>query len=206
MTIYFHSNAKPPFNKLSNFHDLTPYFIVINSKSFNTTEAAFQSFHKIHPSHHIHFQVGGKFASWNGMNTFFQLNDATKKITYWSYKNNLGIVAKLASNPKYRSKTHLHFINSNDKYHNIFQGYINDWAILLLHKFNLPKFKFLLLQTENCLLVEYDRIGNPQSFWGGKIINNTLIGQNAMGQMLMFTRDIILLKSKVLQQLKLLFN
>ena len=202
MVIYFNSSAKAPYYKLSNFHSLGNNFIVIDGECYNTTEAAFQAFHKIANSDRKHFQIAGKFGSWDGMNAFFDKEIASKKIAYWSKKDNLGIVAKMASNPKYKSKTNLTFKNTCDKYDDILDGYTKDWAILLIHKFSLPGFRELLLETKDEMLVEFDRMGNPNCFWGGKIIEGRLVGSNAMGKMLMMVRESLNLKKQILEVVK----
>ena len=77
-----------------------------------------------------------------------------------------------------------------------------DWAILLLHKFSLPGFRELLLETKDEMLVEFDRMGNPNCFWGGKIIEGRLVGSNAMGKMLMMVRESLNLKKQILEVVK----
>lgn len=79
MAMHFHQNAKEPNNKFSNFHNLENNYIIIDGNAYNTTESAFQSNHKIHVSDRKHFEVGGKFDSWYGMNILFKEEDVEKK-------------------------------------------------------------------------------------------------------------------------------
>ena len=83
-------------------------------------------------------------------------------------KDNIGIIAKMATNPKIGKKLGLirdnNFISSDEL-----------WINILTSKFNISTFKNILLQTENNYLLEFDRNAvrtNP--IWSGIIKNNKL--------------------------------
>ena len=66
------------------------------------------------------------------------------------------------------------------------------WIKLLEKKFSLEYFNKLLKSTNDLYILHFDRVGNfnkKESFWGGVINNNILLGNNEMGKYLMEIRN-----------------
>ena len=94
-------------------------------------------------------------------------------------KENIGIIAKMATNIKVGKKLGLirkeNFVSTDDL-----------WIKLLTKKYKISEFRDILLSTENKYLLEFDRgakRNNP--IWSGIIENNVLYGNNLMGKYLM---------------------
>lgn len=162
-------------------------------------EHAFQSY-KFVESQHNRFEVGGDLSDFEALRKFAHVFYTKKvasdqkavemKIAYWSNKNLIGIVAKMASKPKHALKLGLTFTEDN------FNG-VEVMRSIIPHKFEQnPKLKKILLSTNEHELVEFSRTvkykhekGQQEEFWCGIYVNGTLYGHNKMGQLLMEVRD-----------------
>ena len=166
--ISFYSNAKAPYNKLSNFAIINDT-ISIKKNIFISTEHAYQSrkFKDISL-----FTVDGKLT--------FENVGASEE--YWMKKGNVGFIAKMATNDKNVKKFGLNKIsgfNSNWKM----------WKKILKKKFEIDEFKNILLSTGDKYLLEFSRDAkNKGNYWGGIIENGILYGKNTMGKYLMKIR------------------
>ena len=184
------SNAKQPFCALSNFaflEDGIEYENII----YPSTEHAFQA-QKYIPKDRVRFSINGDLGNWDGLALLVKANEVEKKKNYWQKKNNIGIIAKMATNMNTGIKLGLRIIDD-------FQSRDELWINILTKKFSIPYFKDLLKKTENIYILEYDRGANMRqicTFWGGIIVNNNLHGYNLMGKYLMRVRDSIFKNEK----------
>lgn len=181
--IYFGSGMKEPYNMLSNFH----YCIVEgpDGRTYPSIEHAYQSNYILEKDM---FASGGILSEYStGFPLVFE-EKVDKKLQYWSRKNNIGILAKMAvSNKKIMSKLKLNRVST-------FESSWEIWRELLLSKFRQPKFKEILLSTGDAHLIEFNRgamreeMNGKSPKWTGMIKDGRLYGQNLMGQYLMRIR------------------
>ena len=183
LVIPFWANGKPPFNNLSNF-TLIPDGIDYDGIIYPSVEHAFQAQKYIQSQRH-RFSITGDLGIWDGLRLVYKPAEYEKKYKYWAKKNNIGIIAKMATNEEKGKKLGLirdeHF-NSTDEL----------WMKLLEKKYSIKYFGDLLKSTDDIYLLEYDRrwyTDAVSSFWGGLIRNNTLYGNNQMGKYLMEIRN-----------------
>jgi predicted NAD-dependent protein-ADP-ribosyltransferase YbiA (DUF1768 family) len=104
-TINFWANSKAPFHYLSNFA-LIPGGINYEGHLYPSSEHAFQSQKYIDTQRH-RFSINGDLSTWDGLQLVYKLEEYDKKYKYWSKKNNIGIVAKMATNKKIGQKLEL---------------------------------------------------------------------------------------------------
>lgn len=181
----FYSCGIKPFNKLSNFA-LIKDGIEFDGLIFYSTEHAFQA-QKYIQEQRIRFSIEGDLGNTD---SGFQLvfgDKWEKKKQFWMKKDNIGIIAKMATNIKIGTKLGLirdeHFSSTHEL-----------WIELLTIKFNIVEFKTILKNTENNYLLEFDRgskrmyLKNNISIWSGLIEDNILYGNNLMGKYLMIVR------------------
>ena len=182
--VSFYACGKSPINNLSNF-SFIKQGIIYDGITYYSTEHAFQAQKYIKEQRH-RFSIDGDLGNIEtGFLLVFGNDKCEKKKQFWMKKDNIGIIAKMATNPKIGKK--LGLIRDNN-----FVSSDEFWINILTSKFNIPTFKNILLQTENNYLLEFDRNAertNP--LWSGIIKNNKLYGNNLMGQYLMFVRTII---------------
>ena len=111
--IYFWSNAtkekekskKKSYYFLSNLNhikDTIEYDDII----YNSVEHAYQA-QKFIKSQRERFSINGDLGGWDGFKFFVKEEEIIKKINFWIKKDNIGIIAKMASNEKYDKKTKL---------------------------------------------------------------------------------------------------
>lgn len=222
-TIYFGSNAKPPYFRLSNFfkadicfcdsladhHALGffktayPVFMKVLKKHrylvFPSVEHAYQSLWAKTEKALLCFTKGGTLGrlTIDAMKIFFPKN-AEKKLTYWSKKRMVGILAQMASREKHKRK-----LGWTDDMYDYTHGHAGPNAIsdetrrktfifLLLLKFRThAALRKTLLSTQDRPLVErvisakrkYEETGR-QEIWGGMWDKdtNTFYGLNLMGK------------------------
>ena len=183
--IKFYSCGIKPFYKLSNFA-LIKDGIEFDGLIFYSTEHAFQA-QKYIREQRIRFSVEGDLGN---IDSGFKLvfgDEWEKKKKFWMKKDNIGIIAKIATNIKIGKKLGLirdiNFSSTNEL-----------WIEILTLKFNIIEFKNILKNTENKYLLEFDRgakrmyLKNNISIWSGLIENDILYGNNLMGKYLMIIR------------------
>lgn len=172
----FYSNAKKPYNKLSNF-----YYIKegINYKGliFPSIEHAYQSTRLINNDDKIDFTIKGKYGNIDGFKILFNKDEYINKQIYWMKKNNIGILAKMAIKQYDKSK-----LNNNNMSK-------DEWVKILMLKFKIPEFKDLLLSTNDKILYEFSR--HPDFYTAYLNDKNELIGNNFMGECLMEVRNLL---------------
>jgi predicted NAD-dependent protein-ADP-ribosyltransferase YbiA (DUF1768 family) len=187
--INFYSCGKAPYYKLSNFA-LISDGIIFDGLTFHSTEHAFQA-QKYIKEQRPRFSVNGDLGNINNVNNCFELifeNNWEKKKKYWMKKNNIGIIAKMATNIKIGKRLGLirdiHFMST----HNL-------WMELLALKFNIDEFKIILQSIKNKYLLEFDRgakrlcLKNIIPIWGALVDNGTMYGNNLMGKYLMLLKE-----------------
>lgn len=183
LIINFHSNAKPPFNHLSNLNEINDG-IEYDNIIYPSVEQAYQA-QKFIKKQRNRFSIEGDLGTWNGLKLFYKPDKYEKKYQYWAKKSNIGIIAKLASNPKSHKKLGL---NLDDN----FRCTPTLWLELLKKKYSIKFYNKLLKSTQDIYLLELDIHANNNNnyncLWGGLIKNNTLIGDNIMGKYLMEIR------------------
>ncbi len=182
--IPFYACGKEPYNKLSNFAFIEEG-IVYDGLTYCSTEHAFQA-QKYVEEQRVRFSIHGDLGNKNDIDKMFQLvfsDNWEKKKKYWMKKNNIGIVAKMATNAKIGKKLDLkrddNFVSTDDL-----------WITLLSYKFSIPIFRNILLSTNDVYLLEFDR-GAKKNMpkWSGIIQDGILYGENLMGKYMMRTRE-----------------
>lgn len=184
--VKFYSCGLKPFHKLSNFALISDN-IVFDGLTYCSTEHAFQA-QKYIREQRIRFSVDGDIGNMDsGFRLVFGIVWEKKK-AFWMKKNNIGIIAKMATNITISKRIGLirdvNYVSSDAL-----------WIELLTQKFNIIEFKNILQNTKNTYLLEFDRgakRSNP--IWSGIIEDNMLYGHNLMGKYLMIIRDKIVYK------------
>jgi hypothetical protein len=214
--IYFNSNALPPYHMLSNFAqldgglvlrptDLVPALLVLcpnlaewlppMGAVFSSSEALWQALGALDKLTFLDFTVFGRFGTLepNAFRFFYaDVDQAIRKCAYWSKKRNVGILAKLASNPRYwvrlRLQGHMR-AGPAPGYTRAVEA--EAWHCILALKFRQnPDVRLVLESTRGSVLVEHDRgAGQRAVHWGGLVVGGALVGDNAMGAYLTFVRD-----------------
>lgn len=187
----FWSNAGQKLNlyKLSNFQYIEGGIQPFDDKLvFISTEHAFQS-RKYVEKDRIRFSVNGDLGTIEGFKLVCREKEYEKKRDYWMKKENIGVVAKMATNEKLGKKLGLErnseFVSTDEL-----------WIQILMCKYRKEEFKQLLKNTKDIYLLEFDRgayhrFGVSPVIWGGNIIDNKLWGKNQMGKYLMHVRDLM---------------
>ena len=176
--LYFSSNAKYPYFKLSNFNECK-----ING-NVNRIEYIFPSSEHYYMAHFFEnpeiLSINGKYGNIDALKYFYKTQEiADKKIKYWGKKNNIGIVAKMLKNNP--GNLTLKNIDSKEKI----------WNKVLLNKYmDNKEHRNILLSTRGNVLVEFSRNAKEDSFYHGKIVDDKIIGNNYMGKKMMEMRDI----------------
>lgn len=197
--ISFFSNAKDPYYKLSNFNHIKDGILypppnkdirdnprqlksfIDNQEGliYPSVEHAYQA-QKYIERDRIRFSINGDLGNWDG---FKLIHD--KDVNYWKKKDNIGIIAKMATNPKNTKKLGL-------KINKKFKCTIDLWLDILILKFQKEYYKNILLATNNLYLLEFDRRARLRgSEWGGIIEDRVLYGDNKMGIYIMIIRYLL---------------
>jgi len=187
----FFSNAKDPFNGLSNFHACE---FTLGGITYPSSEHAFQA-QLVPPNYRHIFSVTGPLATLDsGFRTLMpraKEADIEKKVLFWGRKKNVGIVAKMASRRDYLllnyglRKADVGF----DECRIIFK------SVLVAKHDSSAEFRELLEGTGDKYLFEFDRAAERMSLkgsplrWAAMIKDNRVIGHNQMGSLLMWLRD-----------------
>lgn len=184
----FWSNAKKEtkFYKFSNFQHIKDGIQPFDDKLiFASIEHAFQS-RKYVEKDRSRFSIDGDLGNIDGFSLVFKEKEYEKKRDYWMKKDNIGVIAKMATNEKLGKKLGLtrnpDFVSTDEL-----------WMQILLTKYKKEEFKQLLKNTGDIYLLEFDRMAYHRfdvspAFWGGNIIDNKLWGKNQMGKYLMEIR------------------
>lgn len=191
---YFGSGAG--VRELSNFHACRVTCQVTDGQTytFQSVEHAYVAHMCKDPSR---LAEGGDLARFEtGMKIVYpKLSsvDIDKKISYWKKYNMIGIIAKMYGK----------MINKKEKPTDAtgWETFRLLWVKILTAKYTQNKeHQALLLSTGNMHLVEFDRTASAHTTWAGKIIGGIdrghgvreggeLVGQNYMGDMMMYIRD-----------------
>jgi predicted NAD-dependent protein-ADP-ribosyltransferase YbiA (DUF1768 family) len=179
--IMFNSQSKYPYYLLSNFAHIKDG-IMFNNIIYPSTEHAFQS-QKYVDSDKIRFSINGDLGSIDeGFDLVFQ-KDSDKKKKYWMKKDNIGIIAKMATNKSIGIRLGL-------KRDPVFESTDELWIDILNEKYKIDEFKNILMNTNNKYLLEFDRGAKKNNpVWSGIIENGVLYGNNKMGKYLMMIRE-----------------
>jgi predicted NAD-dependent protein-ADP-ribosyltransferase YbiA (DUF1768 family) len=179
--VYFFAGGKANVHPLSNFYETEVHF---NGHMFPSSEHAFQSCKYLGES-------AARFRSQGGL-TFadvFSAATVDKKQEFWMKKRNVGIVAKMATDPAVGKRLGLmrnvEFVSSWEL-----------WEAILLSKFrDNEALRDLLLATGDAYLVEFSRgaerktrAGRPP-VWAGMVKDGVQYGENRMGVYLMRIRE-----------------
>jgi hypothetical protein len=185
--VNFYACGSKPYNKLSNFAFIAEG-IVYDGLRYCSTEHAFQS-QKYIKEQRYRFSIDGDLGNVDGFQLVFG-DDWEKKRTYWMKKENIGIIAKMATNIKIGKK--LGLIRDED-----FVSTDHLWFELLTLKFAIREFNVILKGTLDKYLLEFDRGAKrceqygKQSLWAGIIEENKLYGNNLMGNYIMWVRGLL---------------
>jgi len=184
--INFYSNGLKPYHKLSNLAWIKDG-IEFDGLTYCSTEHAFQAQKYIKEQRH-RFSIEGDLGNLDsGFKLVFGEN-YEKKREYWMKKDNIGIIAKMATNIKIGKKLGLIRDEKFSSTHEL-------WVQLLSLKFNILEFKNILQTTQNKYLLEFDRgakrmhLKNSIPKWSGLIDDGVLYGNNMMGKYIMKVRD-----------------
>ena len=206
--IKFYAGGSLPYHNLSNFAQINGGFVV-DGLVFPSSEHAFQSFKYI-PEDRKRFTINGDLGNIEAFSLFFHKEIVEKKKNYWMAKNNIGILAKMATSKENTYKLGLHKDSS-------FKSTDELWFKILKKKFEpnvfpiplkddskgkkkekLLSFKDILCSTKGSYLLEFSRsarrltLDGKPPYWNGLIDEDgKLYGINKMGYYLMQIRDMI---------------
>lgn len=199
--LYFYSGSEKPWCQLSNFSKCEivleiespefPIFDQLNPNlkkwlpaKFNSAEHLWKSLQSKDEATFRQFQMDGLFGNLTqqSMEIIYGAN-GKQKYHYWSLNDNVGIVAKLISNPTRYKKLGLNLEIHLERLSPEVERQV--WEALLSLKYRQnPNHLAVLKSTENFRLIEFDRNANQKTHWGGKIVDGDLVGENVMGQYL----------------------
>ena len=190
--VYFFSNAKKPLNVLSNFHACE---FTLGGVTYPSSEHAFQA-QLIPPEYRYFFSTAGPLSTMrSGFETLMPSSSKEaidKKVLFWGKKNNIGILAKMASKRDYLL-TDLGVYKKNiefDECRIIFK------SVLVARHDASAEFREVLEGTNNKYLLEFDRSAVRRALetpphvnrWAGMIVDSKVIGHNQTGQLMMWLR------------------
>lgn len=207
--IYFGSGMAPPYNKLSNFNACTitgRLWIMTGSNEYVVKEYTFPSSEHLWWAHFLvldrdikRLAIGGDLSTLeSGLALFYKGGELSKKISYWSKKENVGIVAKMLGGKKRKRAIDLGMkmsVHPCEKYGRQGTEKTLDkiWKRILVAKYTQnSEHRDVLLGTGSHALVEFtrtpkDRIG--KEFWCGRAQESKLYGRNYMGDCLVAMRE-----------------
>lgn len=225
--VKFHSKGVAPYNTLSNFHRVgagvtltytqaqaTPAllracprlleFMGGQDAKYPSSEHAWQSLKADDRASFARFQTGGDLTDWspNGFMPFvsFDAAKAMKKFKHWAEKNNIGVLAKFASNPKYAVNLDIALGYTRERLSADDERAV--WRVILDAKFSQnADCRRVLLDTGTRYLLEFVSGANRDfakgivTHWGGLINNGRLVGENVMGNYLMEARARLAVKA-----------
>ena len=194
--IYFGSSTE--MNKLSNLYES---HISFGGNIYRSIEHIYQSL-KFEEDDRHRFQIGGDLDNYESLLTYKDIfytknlaeDGVERKIKYWKSRRCVGIVPKMASNPKNVKKLGLTFAENEFTRKECFLIFRN---LLLLKFTNNVNLKDILLSTEDNILVEFSRHAKSKhdrgiiEKWGGVVVDDVFYGKNWMGLMMMETRELL---------------
>jgi predicted NAD-dependent protein-ADP-ribosyltransferase YbiA (DUF1768 family) len=164
-----------------------------------SSEHCFQAWLRVHPSDWHRLALGGDLCNLDSLKLFYTPEVAAKKIKYWAFKNQpacVGIVAKMAVNPKWNNKlaTPLRLVTRE-----VSPTQMNAcWRLILTTKLEAcPQFRKELKATGDKILIEFDGKAKYKSdmgnapFWCGLYKDGVIYGRNQMGKYLMEVRAVM---------------
>ena len=187
--IYFGSNTK--YRELSNFFECS---IEYNGLIYPSVEHVYASLKFIESDRH-RFTITGDLGQYNAFivygHIFYKAGDSfIQKQKYWSTRQCIGIIAKMASSPNNVKKLGLTFVPELS-----LQQKVDLFYKLLLIKFRQPLFLNILRGTGDAELVElsnraqmHERKGVVVE-WCGYVSSGVVYGNNRMGKILMKVRE-----------------
>lgn len=201
--IYFGSSTKHPYSTLSNFAKCEFTF---NGRRYPSSEHAFQSEYIVHSESRHRFEVDGDLGSLNAFKKYENIfikkgskSNVESKLKYWGRKKNgkvemVGIIAKMAIDPKRAKLLNIKLINEKDRV-----DQIELFKKLLKAKVEQCKvYRDILISTKDYTLVEFDRFAKNKSlsgnetFWTGMVEGDKIYGKNKQGELQMFIRNLII--------------
>ena len=190
--VYFSSSVG--VHKLSNFSAAR---VVVEEGVFPSSEHAYQAIQKFIPDEWHRFQINGDLSTIDALDKFYKPSVATDKKKYWNRNKMVGIVPKMASNPKWANKLRLRMRKHNPEKEAEHLAEIKPlFKRILLAKYRQnPEHAKALLETGSKYLVEFGRgskretIAGREPLWTGLVEDGALYGHNLMGRMLMDVRD-----------------
>jgi predicted NAD-dependent protein-ADP-ribosyltransferase YbiA (DUF1768 family) len=206
--IYFYSGSEFPLNRLSNLSEATielspddPAIEVLEKirpelrkwcpAKFASAEHLWKSLQARDRETFEQFQIHGRLGklTLETMALVYPPSEVASKFKYWSSKNNVGIIAKLATNPKRSASLGLKMLDTRlERLEDSVETEI--WVSLLNLKYKQnPIHLATLLSTGTSKLVEFDRYPKKTTHWGGQYIQGELIGENVMGRYMEIVRE-----------------
>ncbi|KAL6622086.1 hypothetical protein U3516DRAFT_778679 [Neocallimastix sp. 'constans'] len=91
----FYSNAKYPYNKLSNFYYVREG-ILYNGLKYPSVEHAYQASKFNNEEDKKDFTLTGKYGTEDGFRLLYEHSEYQNKQNYWMRKESIGILAKMA--------------------------------------------------------------------------------------------------------------
>ena len=101
--LYFGSDCKSGACQLSN---LLAHEVTFEGHTYPSVEHTYQAA-KFPPLLRDQFATGGDLAAWDAMRFFVPADKVDAKVAFWLKKSMVGILAKMASNPKHAKKAGL---------------------------------------------------------------------------------------------------
>lgn len=183
-TIHFGSGSRPPFFRLSNFHECE---VRLGGRMFPSAEHAFQAQLGPDPQLYTQDSVIGKLSEDAFMHLGVKKQRAPSKVKYWQKKRNVGILAKMLVNR--HKKQGLKRTVTGQQCKELFLR-------ILRLKFADPELRDVLLGTGDAYLLEFDKgAGRAHKKnhhivrWGGMVEDGRIVGHNQMGALLMELRS-----------------
>jgi len=178
--IRFWSNAGPPYYSLSNFAFIEGG-IEHQGYTYLSTEHAFQA-QKYIKEQRIRFSTQGDLGNWDSIKLVFKKDLVEGKSKFWFKKENIGIIAKMATNKQVGKQLGL---IRDESFNSTFEL----WKPIL-YKSILHLNSKILSETRDNYLLEFERGAQRSgSIWGGLISNGVEYGNNIMGKYLMKIRE-----------------
>jgi predicted NAD-dependent protein-ADP-ribosyltransferase YbiA (DUF1768 family) len=180
--LYFHSNARVPLNKLSNFNLCKIKGVIDNEIYIFPSAEHYYLAHFMKNKNDIKkLEIGSEFSEYKSLKYFFKEDKIPNKIKYWSKKNNIGIIAKMIKNNPDKVNIILKTITHKEK--EII------WTKIITDKYTQnEEHQKILLDTSDKLLIEFGKGSKKDSYYTAKVVDDEIIGKNYMGKKLMEIR------------------
>jgi len=204
--VYFNSSSIYPFYLLNNFAlapvrlddtalavlqqvnpELRSWLTSDERRRFPSIQHLWAALQATSVSTFLKFIEGGQLASLTAEAFMPFVADETRahnKVAYWGEKANVGVLAKMASNPKYQQALNMEMDYARAHLKLELERAV--WLQLLRLKFeqNAPH-REVLRRTKDARLIEFERGAQRHgSHWGGVVKDDVLYGDNAIGNYL----------------------